>query len=150
MVVHDLDESMRKQWELFGIGPWEIWTFNPETVSEMTMHDQRRDFAIKVAYAKIGDVHWELVEPLDQHSTYYETLRDRGEGVHNIVFDVEDYDQTCGFMQEKGIGIYNSGNWQGVRFANFATRGHIPVIAEIFDVPEGASFPPPERTYPEN
>jgi methylmalonyl-CoA/ethylmalonyl-CoA epimerase len=148
MVVEDLDAAVRKQWDTFGIGPWEIWTFDSSTVKDMVTHDQSVDFSIRVAYTKIGDTYWELVQPLDKKSTYYEVLKERGEGVHNIVFEVQNYDSTIAEMRNRGIGIYNSGDWQGVRFTNFDTRGVLPVIAEIFHVEEGKGFPPPEETYP--
>lgn len=149
MVVEDLDASVKKQWEMFGIGPWEIWTFDSKNVKNMTQHDKPMNFSIRIAYTKIGNTYWELVQPLDQKSTYYQTLKDKGEGVHNIVFDVENYDQTVADMRNKGIGTYNSGDWQGVKFINFDTRGHLPVIAEIFKITEGQGFPPSEQTYPE-
>lgn len=148
MVVEDLDEAVARQWDLFGIGPWEIWTLDNSSVDDMHQHGARRDFAIRIAYTKIGNVHWELVEPLDTHSTYYETLRDHGPSVHNIVFKVADFDSTVSLMAARGFGTYNSGDWHGTRFINFDTRSALPVIAEIFDTPIGSSFPPPEETYP--
>jgi methylmalonyl-CoA/ethylmalonyl-CoA epimerase len=148
MVVENLDESVKKQWEIFGIGPWEIWTLDASTVNDMSIRGTPEDFSIRIAYTKIGNIHWELIEPLDKTSTYYEFLQTHGEGVHNIVFEVTDYDEASTHMKKRGIVSYNSGNWQGVRFINFDTRGVLPVIAELFHVKEGASFPPPERTYP--
>lgn len=149
MVVEDLDASMKEQWELFGIGPWSVWTFDESTVANMMQHDELRPFSAKIGYAKIGNIYWELVQPLDQHSTYYETLRDHGEGVHNIVFYTDGFDDTVEYMSSLGIGVYNSGNWQGTEFLNFNTRPHLPVIAEIFKYPESGEFPPPEQIYPE-
>jgi methylmalonyl-CoA/ethylmalonyl-CoA epimerase len=148
MVVEDLDAAVRKQWDTFGIGPWEIWTFDTSTVKDMVTHDQPGDFSIKIAYTKIGDTYWELIQPLDTKSTYYEVLKERGEGVHNIVFETKDYDTTIAEMRNRGIGVYSGGDWQGIKFTNFDTRGVLPVIAEIFHVEEGKSFPPPEETYP--
>jgi hypothetical protein len=148
MVVEDLDEAVARQWDLFGIGPWEIWTLDNSSVDDMHQHGAPRDFAIRIAYTKIGNVHWELVEPLDTHSTYYETLRDHGPSVHNIVFKVADFDSTVSLMAARGFGTYNSGDWHGTRFINFDTRSALPVVAEIFDTPIGSSFPPPEETYP--
>lgn len=113
MVVDDLDAAMQVQWKEFGIGPWAIWTFDSSTVNDMMMHDRPQDFAVRIGYAKIGNIYWELVEPLDTHSTYYETLRDHGPSLHNIVFEVRDYDETIERMSQLGIGIFNSGNWGG-------------------------------------
>lgn len=148
MVVKDLDASLKQQWEMFGIGPWEIWTLDPSNVKEMVVHGRPQPFAIRIAYTKIGNTHWELIQPLDETSTYFETLRDRGEGVHNIVFAVDDYDRTLKYMEARGISRFNSGNWQGTRFLNFDTRKHLPVIAEIFSIEEGGRFPDPDSTYP--
>jgi len=148
MVVEDLDAAVRRQWDMFGIGPWEIWTLDSSMVKDMVTHDQPADFSIRVAYTKIGATHWELIQPLDKKSTYYQVLKEHGEGVHNIVFEVQDYDSTVAEMRNRGIGIYNGGNWQGVKFTNFDTRGILPVIAEIFHVEKGKGFPPPEETYP--
>lgn len=148
MVVEDLDAAIERQWLEFGIGPWQIWTFDGTTVDEMVLHGQPCDFAVRIGYTKIGNVSWELVEPLDTRSTYYEMLRDHGPCVHNIVFDVADFDAASAQMAEKGYPVFNGGNWKGIQFRNFDTRGALPVVAEIFRVPAGQSFPPPERVYP--
>lgn len=147
LVVEDLEASVARQWETFGIGPWEIWTFDSSNVKDMVTHGERKDFSIRIAYTRIGDTYWELVQPLDEHSTYYETLRDHGEGVHNIVFSVDDFDQTVDYMQALGVEVYNSGDWQGLKFINFDTRDHLPVIAEIYRA-TGEPFPEPEAVYP--
>jgi hypothetical protein len=148
MVVEDLDASVKQQWEQFGIGPWDIWTLDETTVSDQVVKGRAQGYAIKIAYAKIGNVHWELIQPLDTKSTYYEQLKTHGEGVHNIVFATEDYDATLAAMQGCGIGSHIGGTWFGTRFMNFASRPDLPVIAEIYDTAKGASFPPPEATYP--
>lgn len=101
MVVKDLDTSVKKQWEIFGIGPWTTWTFDSSNVKDMILYDKREDFSMRIAYTKIGETYWELVQSLDEKSTYYKTLKEKGEGVHNIVFDVEDYDQAIIDMRER-------------------------------------------------
>ena len=35
LVVRDLEESLRTYVEEYGIGPWEIYEFNPGNVSEL-------------------------------------------------------------------------------------------------------------------
>lgn len=148
LVVRDLDEAMKRQWEMFGIGPWDIWTFDESTVADMVVHDRPCSFSARVAYTAIGSTHWELIQPLDTHSTYYEHLLRHGEGVHNIVFSVDDFDETAAAMRALGIGTRNSGNWKGTRFLNFDSASALGAVAEIFDTADGAGFPAPERTYP--
>ena len=33
-IVRDLETAMKRHWEVFGIGPWDIWEFNPATVKD--------------------------------------------------------------------------------------------------------------------
>jgi len=148
MVVHDLDAAMKAQWEEFGIGPWRIWTLDSSNIKDMRQRGEDKEFSIRIAYTQIGDVNWEIIQPLDENSTYAELLREHGEGVHNIVFSVRDYDKARAFLQSKNYQIYGGGDWQGVKFSIFDTAGALPVKAEIFHAPEGGEFPPAERVYP--
>jgi len=148
LVVRDLEASMKRQWEEFGIGPWQIWTFDAQSTRGLTMHGEPSDAAFRVAYTQIGDTYWELVQPLDDKSTYYETLQERGEGVHNIVFQVADFDDAASRLEALGFDRYNSAQWGAVEFINFDTRRTLSVIAEIYRVAPGEAFPPPEATYP--
>lgn len=148
MVVDDLDSAMKTQWEEFGIGPWQIWTLDSSNVKDMKQRGEDRDFSIRIAYTQIGDVNWEIIQPLDENSTYAELLRERGGGVHNIVFSVSDYDKARSVLQSKNYQVYGGGDWQGVKFSIFDTAGALPVKAEIFHTPEGVEFPPAERVYP--
>lgn len=52
----------------------------------MTVRGQRIEHAMRTAHARIGDIDWELIEPLDDRSICAEHLRSRGEGVHHILF----------------------------------------------------------------
>ena len=148
LVVRDLEASIKRQWEEFGIGPWQIWTFDAQSTRGLTMHGEPSDAAFRVAYTQIGDTYWELVQPLDDKSTYYETLQERGEGVHNIVFQVADFEDAAGRLEALGYESYNAAQWGAVEFINFDTRRTLSVIAEIYRVAPGEAFPPPEATYP--
>jgi hypothetical protein len=112
------------------------------------MHGEGYEGAFRVAYAKIGNTYWELVQPLDEKSTYYEVLQARGEGVHNIVFEVDDFDAARERFRALRVDQWNAGVWGAVEFINFDTRGSLAVIAEIYRVAPGGAFPPPEAVYP--
>ena len=36
MVVRDMDAAMKRHWEVFKIGPWDIYTFDPSKVQDYT------------------------------------------------------------------------------------------------------------------
>ncbi|WP_456398831.1 hypothetical protein, partial [Palaeococcus sp. (in: euryarchaeotes)] len=54
VVVKNLDETVRKYADEYGIGPWAIYDFNPETVKDMIIRDKREDYAMRIALCNIG------------------------------------------------------------------------------------------------
>ncbi len=147
VVVKDLDESMKKYWDEYGIGPWTIYAFNPSTVSDMTIRGKREDHAMRVALTDIGGFQWELIEPLDDKSVYAEFLKEHGEGLHHVAFGV-DYDEAMAFFKGKGVGVLQGGMWHGLEYAYLETEDTLSVIAEIYKAPEGFEWPAPDATYP--
>jgi len=150
VVVKDVHESAKKNWDNHGIGPWGIWTFDPSSVTDMTIRGKRVDYAMRVAIATIGDVMWELIEPLDEKSIYAEFLKEHGEGLHHVLFEVDDFDKTVSHFKDKGIEMLQGGSWKGkIKYAYFDTRADLSTISEIYTPPEkGEEFPPPVATYP--
>lgn len=47
-----------------GIGPWRVYTFNAETVTDQTYRRQPAEYAIKVCFAQSKNVIWEIMQPL--------------------------------------------------------------------------------------
>ena len=148
VVVKDLDEAMKRYWDEYGIGPWNIYTFDPSTVSDMIIRNERVDHAFRLAETRIGDFMWELIEPLDDTCVYAEFLKKHGEGLHHVCFIVDSYDEAMAFFQGKGIGRLHGGRWHGSTYTYLETEDTLSIIAELEDKPEGWESPTPEATYP--
>ena len=150
VVVKDLDEAMKKYWEEWRIGPWDIYTFDRSTMGDMIIRNRPADYAMRLAVTDIGDVQWELIQPLDEKSTYAEFLKEHGEGLHHVAFAlaVDSYDEAIALFRGKGIGILQSGTWYGSTFTYLESEDTLSFIAEIYKRPGGFEFPPPEATYP--
>lgn len=141
VVVRDLDASVRTYYHDYGIGPWAIYAFNPQTVDDLRQDGEPVDTAWRLAIAQVGSTMWELIQPLDDRSTYARFLAEHGEGVHHVAVGVESFD---GAVAARGSEL--SGTYEGVSFAYLKTVPDLGVTLEIFDrVPEGQ---PPEETYP--
>jgi methylmalonyl-CoA/ethylmalonyl-CoA epimerase len=48
----------------------------------------------RLAVATVGQVQWELIEPLDEESVYARFLAEKGEGVHHVAVATPDFDET--------------------------------------------------------
>ncbi len=147
LVVRDLETAMRTYWEGYGIGPWEIYEFNPSNVADMVKDDAPAQYAMRVALTKVGSVFWELIQPLDDRSMYAEFLAERGEGLHHVGVGVRSYDEALATLRGKGHSVLQGGLYDGVKFAYLSTDRDLKAITEIFDWPAGL-VQEPDAVYP--
>lgn len=151
VVVRDLDASMKRYVEEFGIGPWQIYTFGPDLLTEMTFRGKDQPYRMKLALATVGETMYELIESVEGPNTYEEFLNEHGEGLHHFGYFVEDIDAAIREMEEKGYPLLQSGRGFGTNddgaYAYFETQDALGCIAEAIEMPP--EMPPPERTYPE-
>jgi methylmalonyl-CoA/ethylmalonyl-CoA epimerase len=132
LVVRSVEATARRCQEELGIGPWTFYTFDPSNVANMRVHGRRVDHAMRTAHAKFGDIDWEIIEPLDERSIYAEHLRTRGEGLHHILFSVDDYEGARARLRERGYAELAGGDWSGGAYSYFDTTSALACVAEIF------------------
>jgi methylmalonyl-CoA/ethylmalonyl-CoA epimerase len=74
MVVRDMDAAMKRHWDVFKIGPWDIYTFDATRVSDYTYRGKPATHSCLIAVAWSGDTQLELMQPLTGYSIYDEHL----------------------------------------------------------------------------
>ncbi len=148
LVVKDCDATVKKYAEEYGIGPWSIYEFNPDTVSNMIIEGKPVNYAMRLALADIGGVQWELIQPKDDISIYAQFLKENGEGLHHVAFDTENYEKTVQFYQDRGLPILQGGTWEGMTYTYLDSRKDLGVIAEIYKLTPDFKWPEPVAVYP--
>lgn len=68
IVVRDLDATIRRHEDDYGIGPWQIHQFKPGEVKAWREHGQLAEPSTRFANAMVGRVQWELIQPLEDES----------------------------------------------------------------------------------
>lgn len=147
IVVRDLDATMKTYVEEYGIGPWQIYEFNPGTMAQMAKDEAPTEYAMRLAVTMVGSVQWELIEPLDDRSIHAEFLATKGEGLHHVAVGGAGYRDALEQMRAKGRRVLQGGEYNGVTFAYLSTDEDLRVITEIFDWPEGLTQEP-DAVYP--
>lgn len=142
IVVRDLDRAMKTYYERYGIGPWEIYEMNPDTVSALEKDERPAAHAMRVGLAMVGEVQWELIEPVDGPNIYSEWMDAHGEGLHHLGLGVRSYDDTIDLVHARGGTILQSGNLQGAKYAYPSTEDDLGFVTEIFDFPDGTKLTP--------
>ncbi|NWG03498.1 MAG: VOC family protein [Syntrophaceae bacterium] len=91
IVVKDLEERIRKYTSLLGLKIKEIEEVKVENVVN------------RVAFLPIGETNIELVQTTGDTGLAADFLKERGEGIHHIAFEVEDLDKTFQELRSKGV-----------------------------------------------
>ncbi|WP_343211985.1 VOC family protein (plasmid) [Aliisedimentitalea scapharcae] len=134
-----------------GIGPWAVYTFSPETVTDQTYRGIPCEFALKVCFAKSGNMIWELMQPLWGPSIFQDFLDQCGTGFHHIAYDCNDmpWEQRIADLEQRGFEMVQSGKWQGRNsFAFFDTQDATGTTFETYVFPDDWDYPEPESWFP--
>jgi len=146
VVVKDLKKSMEYYWSTFGIGPFTIYTYEPPFVSDMKIRGEPKEYSMKIAFAKMGTIQLELIQPLSE-SIYTEFLEKKGEGIHHIGCHVDDLDEAVAMVEKQGIKVTQSGKRPGGGYAYLDTDETMGAIVELIQRPTGTRTP--EAIWPE-
>lgn len=133
IVVSDAEATAERYRHLLGIEGWNINHVDTARGlgANFVLRGRPQPTKAKIAWAMIGNVEIELIEPQDETSTYAEFLRSRGPGVHHIMFDTADYDQCVERFTDGGVTVLGEGELQQSRFHLFDATQELGLICEI-------------------
>ena len=135
IVVEDLDSFTRELTRLFGIGPFRVMEWPVEGIDpQSTYHGEPADYRLKLAFATVGKVQIEVVQPLEGPNIYSDYLRDHGPGLHHFRLTIPGFDKGVEAMINTGIQNIASGTGVhvGSRWAYFDTTHNLDgVIVEL-------------------
>jgi methylmalonyl-CoA/ethylmalonyl-CoA epimerase len=132
IVVRDLDATLRRYVDEYGIGPWQIYEFNGENAPDLHEYNEPVDRTWRLAVTMVGKVMWELIEPLDDKSIYARFLAEKGEGVHHIAVAASRFDDLVEAQARRGNKLPLSGTFSGTKVAYLPTDRDLGVVLEIF------------------
>jgi methylmalonyl-CoA/ethylmalonyl-CoA epimerase len=84
IVVRDLEATVRRYEDDYGIGPWRFDRIDLGAANNYREYGRPVERSNRVAFATVGRVMWELIEPLDEDGIYACFLAEKGEGVHHV------------------------------------------------------------------
>jgi methylmalonyl-CoA/ethylmalonyl-CoA epimerase len=106
IAVYDLNQSMKWIKDILGMQFEGIEMVESEKV--------------RVAFFRIGESRFELLEPTSSDSTIAKFLKKYGEGIHHIALEVENLPERLRSLQEKGIRLIHEQPKRGAHDMNIA------------------------------
>jgi methylmalonyl-CoA/ethylmalonyl-CoA epimerase len=143
VVVADVDQATKYLTEIFGIGPFRIVDWPPEGRTDIKKfyHGEPGDFTARMAFAELGPVELELIQPVSGESIWADFLRDHGGGIHHLRFNVNDIEPVQDYLAQHDIvpAQHGSGIRPGTLWMNFGSEDKIGFVMEVMKVLPGTN-----------
>jgi len=150
IVVKDLEKSVALYERVFGIGPWDIYTYEKPLVLNMAYHGKEADHSNRLALSYFGPSRIELIEVGEGNSVYKDFVRAHGYGVQHLGFLVEEMQAALDAARAAGFHVLQEGSGFGVdgdgHYAYLDTEEEFGVTIELIERPRKKQAP--EKVYP--
>jgi methylmalonyl-CoA/ethylmalonyl-CoA epimerase len=141
VVVADLEKTMRHLTDVFHIGPFRVVECPPPgRENSQFYYTQPARFRTRQAFADLGTVELELIQPLEGQTIWSDFLAARGPGIHHIRFNVPDHQALSSYLKDKGIGRTQEGAGirEGSYWINYDTEKLLGFVMEILQPAPGS------------
>ena len=149
VLVRDIDRAMKHYWDILGIGPWDVRHFTPEKVRDFHVDGEHltEGFEFICAVTWVGDIEFELIQPVKGPNIYWEHLEKKGEGLHHIkaVMPDEEIPQYLEELEQKGYKVTQTGWIDNDVHYYINTESELSMTLELGN---GGKIGPPDRVYP--
>ncbi len=105
IVVRSIDETLKFYEKVFGFGPFEIREVDYPTA---TYYGETAGYRGKRAFFHLGPIQIELIELRDGKTIHEAFLKEKGEGVHHLAFEVKDLVEGKRRAEESGLKVTQS------------------------------------------
>lgn len=134
VVVHDLETTMERYTKLLGWGPWNVYCHEPPRLHDTILRGERVDYTMLGAETHVGDMGFELLQPLEGPSIYKEWLDEHGEGLHHVavmLHDVEESTQLKDRFDDVGAPVLMGGRiGETIEFYYLDTEPSLKIMIE--------------------
>jgi Glyoxalase/Bleomycin resistance protein/Dioxygenase superfamily len=134
VVCHDLQRTMEQYTRLLGWGPWNVYRHEPPRLHDTTLRGTPTEFTMLGAETHVGDVGFELLQPLEGPSIYKEWLEQHGEGLHHVAVMLHDFRESSELktkFAEIGASVLMGGRiGETIEFYYVDTEPSLKIILE--------------------
>ena len=136
IVVNDLEQAIAYYENTLGFGPFTRSGVDFNLVFDFIEYrGERVETEFLMAFAALGNLELELIQPVSGPSHYREFLDRSGEGLHHLCFDVDNLNERLERCRAMGIEVLMEGRTPISGFAYLDTEKIGGVIIELVQRP---------------
>jgi hypothetical protein len=144
LMVNDARKVAENYWNIFGIGPWDIFTLVSPTVFGETYLGKPADYGYNVGLCRSGPCQLELIEPLTGESMYKDFIDKHGEGLQHLQYLADTIDEAKEHVQlfaDMGFPLLMDGYFGDGYWAYMDTVSALKCVWEVVKMPSSISAP---------
>jgi methylmalonyl-CoA/ethylmalonyl-CoA epimerase len=118
IVTGDLEKTVNYYEKVLGLKPFIM----PKIVyKKKHYYGKAVDSEWLMAFSSLGPVELEIIQPLTGPTVYHDYLKENGDGIHHLGFDVKDIEKKLEIFTKMGIKNIQGGEGETSRFEYFDT-----------------------------
>jgi methylmalonyl-CoA/ethylmalonyl-CoA epimerase len=134
ILVKDLEQTTRLLGSLFGLGPFRFVEWPDRPHSKYYYRGTEQHIRNRLAFLQVGALELELIQLLEgDRNAFRDFLKEKGGGIHHILFEVDDMDTVIEALSRDGISVLQSGTGirPGTRWALLDTQDLVGFFIEL-------------------
>ena len=131
-ITRDIERTKKNLQKFFGM---ESFTMMVPNYFNKRYRGEVEDFKSQFAFCRVKNIVYELIQVLHGKTCYEDFMKEHGEGIHHLGYEISDLGKWTEAYKKVGILPVMSAERPGLKFAYFNTP---EIIVELIErIPEG-------------
>jgi hypothetical protein len=126
-ISRDIERTKKNLQKFFGLDSFTMMI--PEYFNKK-YREEPEDFRSQYAFCRVGNIVYELMQVLHGETTYGDFMKEHGEGIHHLGYEISDLAKWTEAYKKVGIEPIMSGERVGLKFAYINTP---EIIVELIE-----------------
>ena len=133
LIVRDIEARAHAWSDILGLPMPAIQITDEWDKTQAEYNGARTDARAKLAFFKLGNLDIELIEPIDEPSTWHDQSDRHGDSLHHIAFRIRGMKEKTAYLNAKGLPLLQRGEYVGGRYAYFDGLETLGMILELLE-----------------
>ncbi len=135
IIVKDVEAAAKRYADILGFNPPEPETTDRYDRTQATYYGKPTDARAKIVGFTIGRIEFELLQPLEPPSTWWDFLAKHGEGIHHVAFMIPNTETVTESFAAAGYQVTHQGLFTGQTgvYTYLDTDRDLGVVIELLE-----------------